>query len=75
MEELIIKSSDIKTWLDQIIEHTPRVIAPVKQGEKVEFKSIKQSDDVDYESQTTVSSVKAAAFPLQRHSLLTRKRG
>lgn len=63
MEELIIKSNHIKTWLDQIIEHTPRVIAPVRQGVKAEFKSIKQSDEVDYESQTTVSSVKAAAFP------------
>jgi len=63
MEELIIKSNHIQTWLDQIIEHTPRVIAPVKQGVKAEFKSIKKSDEVDYESQTTVSSVKAAAFP------------
>ena len=63
MEELIIKSNHIQTWLDQIIEHTPRVIAPVRQGVKAEFKSVKQSDEVDYESQTTVSSVKAAAFP------------
>jgi sulfhydrogenase subunit beta (sulfur reductase) len=63
MEKLIINSNNIKTWLDKIIERMPRVIAPVRQGDKTDFKLIKKSDNVDNESQTTVSSVKAAAFP------------
>lgn len=63
MEKLIIKLQDINTWLDRVIDKVPRVIAPIKYGKKAEFGLIKNATDVDYDSQTTISSTKAAAFP------------
>lgn len=63
MERLIIKSDQIQTWLAKIIETVPRVMAPVKTGTKAEFKEIKDADGVAYDTLTTTSSVKAAAFP------------
>jgi sulfhydrogenase subunit beta (sulfur reductase) len=63
MEILIIKSDNIGTWLSKIIERVPRVLAPVNNGTKTEFKSIKEPNAVDYDSITTTSSVKAASFP------------
>ena len=63
MERLIIKSDSIGTWLNKIIERVPRVLAPVKDGAKAGFRSIKSDDEVAYDTITTTSSVKGAAFP------------
>ena len=65
MEKFLIKTNQLDSWLKQIIEAVPRVVAPVKKGSRTEFCSIHNPELVDYESITTVASAKAAAFPPQ----------
>lgn len=73
MERFIIQINQIDAWLKKIIELMPRVLAPVKDGEQTEFRQIKASDSVAYDTITTTSSVKAAAFP-ESETLFTYKK-
>ncbi len=70
MERFIIQTNQIDLWLKQILEKVPRVIAPVSNGEKTEFRAINTPEDVANEALTTTSSIKAAAFP-QTETLFT----
>lgn len=63
MERLIIKTAQLNNWLKAIVEKVPRVLAPVTQGTKTDFRTISSPDEVDYDSITTTASAKAAAFP------------
>jgi sulfhydrogenase subunit beta (sulfur reductase) len=63
MERYIIKIASLNDWLKHIIGSVERVIAPVNEGTKTEFRVIRSPEQVDNESITTTSSAKAAAFP------------
>lgn len=76
MKQLIIKTEQLQAWLDKIIESVPRVVAPASNSKgKTEFKVIEKSQEVDSDSLTTVSSVKAAAFPQTETLFVYQKQG
>lgn len=63
MEKYIIQCNQINTWLKRIIETTPRVLAPVTEGTRTEFRPVGSPEEVDEKSITTTSSAKKATFP------------
>lgn len=63
MKYYTIKSAHLKDWLQRIIEATPRVLAPVKDGKKIYFRPVKRPEDVDESGLATTESAKEAAFP------------
>jgi len=75
MERFIIQTNQLNSWLKKIIESVPRVLAPVNDGTKTEFRQIKTVDEVAYDTLTTTSSVKAAAFPESETLFSYRKEG
>lgn len=63
MKRYIIEKSKVNEWLKQIIKSTERVLAPVKDGEKVYFRPITSPQETDYDSVTTTESAKETVFP------------
>lgn len=63
MKQYMIETVHLNDWLTAIINSVQRVLAPVKDGQRVYFRPVTSANAVDYEGQTTTESVKEASFP------------
>lgn len=63
MKHYTIGTDNLNEWLKRIIASEQRVLAPVKDGRRVYFRSISSPAAVDYDGLTTTESVKEASFP------------
>lgn len=75
MKQYTIKTAGLNEWLEKIIRIAQRVLAPVKEGDKVCFRPVHSPETVYYDSVTTTESVKEAAFPRTEKLFSYRKSG
>lgn len=63
MKRYIFDNTKLSDWLKEIIRVADRVLAPVKDGEKVYFQPISSPRETDYDSVTSSESAKESVFP------------
>ena len=63
MEKRYISQANLKTWLKALLKAGMPVYAPVKQGEKTDFRYIKTVDEITLEAPQSLQSAKAVLFP------------
>lgn len=63
MEKRYISKESLSSLLKSILNENKDVIAPVKKGNKTDFKSIKSVEEISLDHIQTVQSAKSVAFP------------
>lgn len=63
MENLHISKNSLEQWLNQMLKKGMRVLAPVQQGDKIDFRQITSPDEVATDYVQTTQSVKRVVFP------------
>ena len=63
METKYITKAALKNWLEKIKADGKQLYAPVKQGDRTDFKSVGSVDEISLEHIQTTQSTKATAFP------------
>lgn len=63
MKQYIIKTAMLDAWLEAVIAESERVLAPVRDGRKVSFRTVTSPEEVDGGALPTAISAKEAAFP------------
>ena len=75
MEKLHITPENIARWLEQLIGSGRSVYAPVRTGERVDFKKIARPEEVASDYVQTTQSVKKVVFPRTEELFSDRKEG
>lgn len=75
MEKLHITPENIARWLEQLIGSGRSVYAPVRTGERVDFKKIARPEEVASDYVQTTQSVKKVVFPRTEELFSYRKEG
>ncbi len=63
MEKRYISKESLNSLLQSLLNENKDVIAPVKKGNKTDFKSIKSVEEISLDHIQTVQSAKSVAFP------------
>lgn len=63
MENLHISKSSLQEWFHQMVKKEMHIFAPVRSGDKVDFKRVTSYDEVATDYVQTTQSAKRFAFP------------
>lgn len=75
MENLYITNDELAAWLDAMRRDGRRILAPVADGGKTDFKLLADGDTVDEDCVQTAQSAKRAVLPMAEILFSYRKRG